>query len=79
MRFLQVRELSIHSVGLELLLILLSVEHRMGKPITAKIHNERMKSAHGMGLDLPRGPDPRSKQANTAVDELMRKILGMDD
>jgi hypothetical protein len=51
----------------------------MGKPITDKIHNKRMKSAHGMGLDLARGPDPRSKQANTAVDELMRRILGLDE
>jgi hypothetical protein len=51
----------------------------MGKPISEKIHNQRIKSAHGMGLDLPRGPDPRSKQGNTAVDELMRAILGMDN
>ena len=51
----------------------------MGKPITDKIHNNRIKSAHGMGLDLPRGPDPRSKQANTAMDELMRGIFGLDE
>jgi hypothetical protein len=51
----------------------------MGRPISDKIHNKRMKSAHDKGLDLPRGPDPRSKQANTAVDELMRRILGMDE
>lgn len=51
----------------------------MGKPIPDKIYDERMKSAHGMGLDLPRGPDPRSKQKHTAIDELMRAILGMDE
>jgi hypothetical protein len=51
----------------------------MGKPISDKIHNKRMKSVHGMGLDLPRGPDPRSKQKHTAVDELMRSILGLDE
>ena len=51
----------------------------MGKPISDKIRNKRMKSVHGMGLDLPRGPDPRSKQKHTAVDELMRSILGLDE
>jgi hypothetical protein len=51
----------------------------MEKPITDRIYNKQTKSAHGMGLDLPRGPDLRSKQANTAVDELMRGILGLDE
>ena len=51
----------------------------MGKPMPERLYNKRMKSAHGMGLDLPRGPDPRSKQANTAMDELMRLALGMDE
>jgi hypothetical protein len=50
----------------------------MGKPVSAKIHYTRMKSAHGMGLDLPRGPDPRSKQKYTALDEMARALLGMD-
>lgn len=32
----------------------------MGQPVTDAIHQENLNSAHGMGLDLTRGPDPRS-------------------
>ncbi len=55
------------------------MEYEMGRPISDKIYDKRMKSAYGMGVDLPYGPDLRSKQINTAIDELMRKISGTDE
>ncbi|KAK0114943.1 hypothetical protein ONS96_013418 [Cadophora gregata f. sp. sojae] len=52
---------------------------KMGKPLTKKIYDKRCKSAHGKGLNLPRGPDPRSFNAETREhNEMMRKMMGMD-
>ncbi|KAH8586022.1 hypothetical protein B0O99DRAFT_695870 [Bisporella sp. PMI_857] len=53
---------------------------KMGKPLTEKIYNNRLKSVHGKGLDLPRGPDPRSFNSRTAETNAMaRDLLGMDN
>jgi hypothetical protein len=46
----------------------------MCKPITDKIHNKPVKSAHCMDLDLFHGPNPQSRQANTAVNGLILRI-----
>jgi hypothetical protein len=52
----------------------------MGEPVSDKIQNERSKSVHGMGLDLPRGPDPRSfNAAKMEINKKMRSVFGMDD
>jgi hypothetical protein len=52
----------------------------MGEPVSDKIQNERSKSVHGMGLDLPRGPDPRSfNMAKIEINKKMRSVFGMDD
>jgi hypothetical protein len=52
----------------------------MGEPVTDKIQNERSKSVHGMGLDLSRGPDPRSfNAAKIEINKKMRSVFGMDD
>jgi len=51
----------------------------MGKPLTEKIYQERCESQHGMGLQLKRGPDPRSFNAATAgMNAAARAMLGMD-
>ena len=53
---------------------------RMGKQLTEKIYNNRLQSAHGKGLDLPRGPDPRSFNGQTAgINMIARDLLGMDN
>jgi hypothetical protein len=58
---------------------LLRERNRMGKPVTAKIYDQRCKSQHGQGLDLPRGPDPRShNRASAAINEVARGLLGLD-
>ena len=49
---------------------------RMGKPIPDKIYNDKLPSK--IGLDLPRGPDPRSFHpsyaANAAAGRKMWKL-----
>jgi hypothetical protein len=51
----------------------------MGKPVTAKIYDNLSKSQHAQRLDLPRGPDPRSYNSETAaINEIARDLLGMD-
>jgi len=51
----------------------------MGKPLDEEIYRDRCKSQHGMGLQLKRGPDPRSFNASTAgINAAARSILGMD-
>jgi hypothetical protein len=50
----------------------------MGKPLPSSIYNEQ--SASRMGLQLPRGPDPRSFNVGLAtVASSMRPMLGMDN
>lgn len=49
----------------------------MGKALPAKIYME--KTASRMGLDLARGPDPRSYDPNQAMIAGMgRSMFGMD-
>jgi hypothetical protein len=56
------------------------IDCRMGKPLTEKIYNNRLRSAHGKGLDLQRGPDPRSFNGQTAgINAIARGLLGMDN
>jgi hypothetical protein len=51
----------------------------MGQPVTAKIYDKHSKSQHGQGLDLPRGPDSRSYNSQSAaINETMRGFLVMD-
>jgi len=51
---------------------------RMGKPVSDKIHNEKVASR--MGLTLPKGPDPRSYNPLLAMNaEIGRSIIGMDE
>lgn len=55
---------------------------QMGKAVPNSIHNERVKSAAGRGLRLPRGPDPRSIDrygGEAIIAETMRKVLGLPD
>jgi len=49
---------------------------RMGKPLPNSIYNEQ--TASRMGLNLPRGPDPRSfNPAQAAVAAAGRTMLGL--
>jgi len=51
---------------------------RMGKPIPDKIYNEKLPSR--IGLDLPRGPDPRSFHPSYAIDAAVgRKMWKLDE
>ncbi|KAG7085811.1 hypothetical protein E1B28_003349 [Marasmius oreades] len=51
---------------------------RMGKPLTDSIY--RKVNQARMGLNLRRGPDPRSYNASLAVmSEIGRSMLGLDD
>jgi len=51
----------------------------MGQPVTAKIYDNHSKSQHGQGLNLPRGPDPRSyNRESAAINTSMRDLLGLD-
>ncbi|KAL8671464.1 MAG: hypothetical protein Q9168_004033 [Polycauliona sp. 1 TL-2023] len=53
---------------------------KMGKPIPDGVQDERMKSAGGKGLELSRGPDPRSfNRASAGVTAGARGILGLTD
>jgi hypothetical protein len=52
----------------------------MGKPLTDSIYERHSKSQHGQRLNLPRGPDPRSyNRESAAVNEMARGLLGMDE
>ena len=52
----------------------------MGKPVPENIYRKQMRSAQGRGLDLARGPDPRSFNPTRAgIAESMRGILGLDE
>jgi len=51
---------------------------RMGKPLPDKIYNSP--SASRMGLNLPRGPDPRSFHPGIGgIAAVGRQMFGMDD
>jgi hypothetical protein len=50
----------------------------MGKPVSDKIYNEKVASR--MGLNLPKGPDPRSYHPLLAMNaEIGRSMTGMDE
>jgi hypothetical protein len=49
----------------------------MGKPVSDRIYNEKVASR--MGLNLPKGPDPRSYNPVLSMNaEIGRSVLGMD-
>lgn len=51
----------------------------MGQKVPSKIYQETKARTYGVGLELPRGPDPRSynpRQATLAT--LGRSMLGLD-
>ena len=51
----------------------------MGKPLPEGIYGEMSRSAAGRGLDLARGPDPRSRNPMAGgIAESMRAVMGMD-
>ena len=73
LRFLQVRSirLSLISAWVDLGFC------RMGKPLPESIYKE--KTASRMGLNLPRGPDPRSFNPALAITAATgRTFLGME-
>ncbi len=50
----------------------------MGKSLPDSIYHEQ--SATRMGLRLPRGPDPRSKNSTAGgIATMMRGFMGLDD
>lgn len=52
---------------------------RMGQRMLDNVYNKRSRSAHGIELVLPWGPDPRSYDAQAAVmNAFMRRTLQMD-
>lgn len=52
----------------------------MGKPLTDKIFEDLKKSIHAKGLDIRRGPDRRSYNAESKnINEMMRELMGMDE
>ncbi|KAK0484892.1 hypothetical protein IW261DRAFT_865427 [Armillaria novae-zelandiae] len=51
---------------------------KMGEPLPNSIYHEQ--SATRMGLRLPRGPDPRSKNSTAGgMASMMRGFMGLDD
>ena len=52
---------------------------QMGKRVPDSIHDPRMRSMAGRGLDLARGPDPRSKQYGPMADMTpdIRALIGL--
>jgi len=58
--------------------VVLLTEDRMGKPIPDSIDTERGSRPHEKGLELPRGPDPRSfDAASVRMNEMMRGFVGL--
>ncbi|CAG8949196.1 hypothetical protein HYFRA_00004819 [Hymenoscyphus fraxineus] len=52
---------------------------RMGKPLTDSIFESTSKKQHAVGLNLVKGPDPRSYNAHSAlINEMARSAMGMD-
>lgn len=52
----------------------------MGKPLTEKVFGDMKKSIHAQGLDIRRGPDRRSYNAESKnINEMMRGMMGMDE